>query len=63
MLSYISFGGLAQLVSALASHARGRRFESATLHRKNRFRMEAVFAYIVIETAGSAGGLFMTISL
>ena len=32
MLSCTGFGGLAQLVRASASHAEGRRFESATLH-------------------------------
>lgn len=34
MVSCTGFGGLAQLVRASASHAEGRRFESATLHQK-----------------------------
>ncbi len=33
MLLFKSFGGLAQLVRASASHAEGRRFEPATLHQ------------------------------
>ena len=36
MVIYMSYGGLAQLVRASASHAEGRRFESATLHQEKR---------------------------
>ena len=32
---YTTFGGIAQLVRALASHARGLRFESACLHQRS----------------------------
>lgn len=38
MVSCTGFGGLAQLVRASASHAEGRRFESATLHQSKIIR-------------------------
>ena len=44
VLSYISFGGLAQLVRASASHAEGRRFESATLHHVRRSQVHSASA-------------------
>ena len=46
------FGGLAQLVRASASHAEGRRFESATLHHVRRSLLR--FASPVCVNAGKA---------
>ena len=55
MLSCTGFGGLAQLVRASASHAEGRRFESATLHQKpaNFSRSLPVFTYSLFTFAFS----------
>ena len=44
-----SFGGIAQLVRALRSHRRGRRFESYYLHQKITTRMSR---YFFIQAAG-----------
>ena len=38
VILYLSLGGIAQLVSALASHARGHRFESYYLHHTRGIR-------------------------
>ena len=48
VLLYTSFrknGGLAQLVRASASHAEGRRFESATLHQKQQAAIQAACCF------------------
>lgn len=51
-----AFGGLAQLVRASASHAEGRRFESATLHQETAHPFGcavSLFGYVADESRGS----------
>ena len=46
----MSFGELAQLVRALASHARGQRFESVILHQighRLNIKSVSVFIYMI----------------
>ena len=45
MVDCKSSGGLAQLVRASASHAEGRRFESATLHQNKKPPFGVVFCF------------------
>ena len=58
VLLYTSFrknGGLAQLVRASASHAEGRRFESATLHQKQQAAIQAACCFWESPRADSKG--------
>ena len=48
-------GGLAQLVRASASHAEGRRFESATLHQKQQAAIQAACCFWESPRADSKG--------